>query len=550
MVGISKRHAAIALAGIASIAIVFFALQYSSERDPFLQISSDCRKAPTSTCLVDLGVGQLRQKDSTLDSDLNLPIDYLITMNRIEDAQILIFRNAVERGLPTGSAEEQANTRVASARLARSIRQGTSLDQAMVEQPNIDQMALSIAAQHLVGQTRFGAFRGPDYPVNENLTNLAKQMAAKIVEMDPNARAGPRAYYLSLAAGVEVVLGDREAAINYLQQIPGRQETINGYSKEMVRSLGAETALQFMRDTGTPSPEFLFILASVEKDPARVRDHLTEAFQRFATEWTRPHYQWMAVTISACIALNQRELGLSLAQQTQDMAKAEGEDLLFFDHLYVIDALVAAGAPIDEIRENLNGVKDKLPAGPQASSDPNPVPGYTYWFESHLDGQARRHIARIHAKLGDVEEAKNIAYGFPPFTHGNPSALVLWLESLEPGVSVEHLNRLFVAARGGLSDADVAYVKARMASLIIAHSRNEPAREWAMKAATDLLAEPLMAGANAANAYGELVELATHAEDLAIRQIAIDRLTAAAFHSRDGQDLIRAGFEHNRQDNS
>ncbi|NNJ75080.1 MAG: hypothetical protein HKP56_07960 [Anderseniella sp.] len=121
---------------------------------------------------------------------------------------------------------------------------------------------------------------------------------------------------------------------------------------------------------------------------------------------------------------------------------------------------------------------------------------------------------------------------------------------LTPDIPIKHLNAFLEIAETVLTTEDYFYVRAQL-SAEMPHSKTSGAQiEWARSTARDILLAKQPSGNRSVFLYTLIARIGAALGDQDIESLALMRVSQAALKSRGFSDLIRAGFEWNKYENS
>ena len=164
------------------------------------------------------------------------------------------------------------------------------------------------------------------------------------------------------------------------------------------------------------------------------------------------------------------------------------------------------------------------------------VSGPVLWGKSGLEAEARRGIANLLARIGELDEASRLMEGLE-----NP--VFSWNDMLTSEIPAEHFDELLLAASETLSVHELAYVRAQLAAEIFRKDVDAAHREWAVLTASEVAEGELVSGERAVWTYASTLRVAQNANKSDLREIAYDRIAKAAIATGSYTDLIQAGLE-------
>ncbi|WP_460274799.1 hypothetical protein [Celeribacter sp. ULVN23_4] len=432
--------------------------------------------------------------------------------------------------------ETRVNRRLAPHLLTAALRRGESLQAAIADTPGIDPGVLRISALDLLGRHPYETHIEPEGTPDAHTLGLVAEMADTIATMAQQELERPKTTALIYAAELHAALGHRDRVMAVLAALPQNMENpLLIMSEDLIRIIGAPEALEIYRNAGGQRTSFLLDLAEADTDQTRAGQYLEQAFSEFQTQKIFPDFSGMEKTANRAAALGLDELSLRLARRLDEQAQTAPSALPVFPHLRAARALLNARAPETEVRASLARAEAAIPGNPYKVVGVGVIGGAYRWSNSGLNAEARRDIARLHARLGEFSKAVQIMEGIdqPVFS---------WNAMLSADIPVDGLADLLAASEGILPRDGHAYVRAQLAQTLLFSSDTERTRNWARATANDLLTMKKFDGERAALIYSTLARLGTRLNDPDIERLALHRLAEAALASRDYGDLIRAGF--------
>lgn len=498
-----------------------------------------CKKEMSAQCLTDLGV-ELAIGARSLPPYMR-EVEMLAQMGRIEDASALELRILSGKDRPPKNVEAAVNIRLASHRITEAIRRGESLQTAMDATPAVEPGALWISALDLLGRSPYGASARPKVKPNERTLSIVSNIADAIAILAENETENSRTSHLIYAAELQVALGNRDGAIQLLEALPRTEDPFIFPTEDLVRLVGSQTVLRLYREAGGARPNILLTAASAESELTLAKGYLERAFSEFSSRDPWPDFRWMERTVHRAVSLGLDELSLRLARELVLQAQTKHSAFPVFPHLDAARALMAARASEIEIRESLVLAESFFPRDERAVVRLGVVSGAIVWGSSGLDAQARREIANLRARLGDVGAAIQMMDGidYPVFA---------WNDMLTSDIPLEHVEALLGAASDILSKEEYAYVRAQHAQELLFFGGTESQRSWALVTATDLLQGQQLNGDRAANIYSSLGRVGRKLNDPSIERLALINMAQVALNSRSFRDLISAGFQWHQSD--
>lgn len=442
-----------------------------------------CRRAPSAQCLTDLGVAQAMHRRS-LPGYLR-EVDILAQMGRFEEARALAMR--VESGkqraqeIPPETIEASVNRRLAPHLLAAALRGGGNLQAAMADTPGVDTGVLYIGALDLLGRHPYDTNTAPEERPADRTRAVVSEIAATIATLAQQQPEKPRANALIHAAELHAALGQRDRAMAVLAALPQNMENpLLIMSKDLIRIIGAPEALRMYRDAGGQRTSFLLAIAEAETDGTRATKDLEQAFSEFQAQKIFPDFRGMENTVERAAALGLDALSLRLARALAEQAQTAPFALPVFPHLTAARALLSAKAPEAEVRASLARAEAAIPGNPNKVVAVGAIGGAYRWGKSGLASEARRDIATMQARLGDVSKAVHIMEGID-------QPVFAWNDMLSADIPLDALNDLLAASENILPDDGQAYLRAQLAQRLLGRSDTELMRTWARATAHDLL---------------------------------------------------------------
>ena len=518
---------------------IFAALTYLPKQSELDRRYASCAAAMTSACLADQGFAEA-SRVSSLPRYVS-EIDQLAQIGHIDAAHALELRIAKNSGLSPEAAKTAADRRVASQRITTAIRAGKTVRQAFEQTPQADGSALWISALDLLGQRPYGMSPRPNAPPDGPTRLRVAEMADLIASLAQRENPRSATYQLVDAAEVQAMLQDREAAIATLALLPTEGREARILSDELVQVIGAEVAIPLCGQVVDCEIWTRIRLAVAAGDAASARDDLQKRFSTFADRNPWPDFRRMEEVVALAVKGGDRDEALVLARQLLEAAKTKPDVFPAFAFITAARALAVAGAGADEVRQSLDLAEAGFPQNPKTIVGFGFNSGPIQWGGFGLEAQARREIANVRARLGDLEAAKAMMAGIedPAFA---------WRDMLTADIPVAFLDPLLQAADAAMSAEDFAYIRACHAQDLVLTDPRGPQAVWAKATATDLLqAEPL-AGERASITYRCISWVGYFLKHDDLYHKAVQRMGQAALASGDFVDLFRAaiawhGFE-------
>ena len=450
-------------------------------------------------------------------------VSMLAQMGRIDDAFALALRAESENEPLPEDVEATVNRMLASHRLTRALREGKSLQEAMEMTPGVGAGTLWITALDFLGRRPYGLSARDGSTADAIPRDVVSEIAQRIVDIAQNEPVRPRISHLVEAAELHAALGNRDKALKVLQSLPRTDNASIDPSANLMRLIGPSTFLQLYREAGGTHLSILLTAAATEPDMTLAATYLEEAFTAFSTKKPFPEYVWMERIIERAVDLGLQPLALELARAFEERADTEPAIFPVFAHIEAARVLLLAGADEGEV---------------QARLDASEI-GSIRWGTRRLDAQARREMATLKARLGETETA--IAY-----MAGLEQPLFSWMSMLTSEIAVQDVDLLLLAARGALSEEELAYAKLQHAQQLLLSDTGEGQRVWAQAKAAELAKSDTLSGEHAVRAYSMLSRIGALVEDQRLERLGLEQMAEAALKSRRYQDLLMAGFWWNR----
>ena len=486
----------------------------------------------TSECLTTLGV-EMALNDHTPPHPRH-ELNKLAQMGRFDDAFAVGVHLQKVRA-PNEDIEAGVHRRLASYRITAAIRKGESLKIAVENTPLADQTSIFISALDLLERNPYAVSAERQSTPGEQALTVVKDMAAMIAAMEEEDVKNIDVYALENAAELEAALGNRAMVIQLLEKIPDADRTPN-LSEDVIRVIGPATALQYYDKLGGNNPRILLRAASVEAVSERRARYLARAYDEFSKERRGPNFDSMEEVVHLSTKLGHPVLALKLARDLASKVRTTPLVLPVFLHLKATRSLMTAEAEESEISASLAPVENSFPKVKEEivafGSFGRPI----LWKKSGLDAQARVEVAKIRAKLGEVEAAIEVMDGVS-------SPVFAWRDLLSPAIPIEQLNALVDAAGAVLPKEDHAYVRAQLAEKMSRAGKSRLQKSWALSTAKDVLQAGGLDGKRAVTAYVSLAKTAARLKDHETERLALEEMGQAALSTRRYGDLIRAGFQ-------
>jgi hypothetical protein len=524
---------------------VFAALKYlpgQSELNRHSELDrryASCAAAMTSACLADLGFAEA-SRVSSLPRYVS-EIVQLGQIGHLVEAYTLERRVQEASGLSPEAAKVAADRRLASLRITAAIRAGETVRQAFDQTPQADGGALWISALDLLGQRPYGMSPRSNAPPDATARLRVAAMAGLIASLAQGENPRSATSHLVYAARLQAMLQDRKAAIASLGHLPteGREGII--LSDDLLQVIGAEVAVPLCGQVVECEIWTRIRLAVTAGDAASARDDLQRLFSTLADRKPWPDFGKREEVVALAAKGGDRGEALVLARRLLETAKTKPDVFPVFAFISAARALAVAGADDNEVRQSLSLAEAGFPQNPKTIVGFGFNAGPIQWGGFGLEAQARREIAGVRARLGDLDVAKTMMEGIqdPAFA---------WRDILTPDIPVAFLDPLLQTAGEAMSEEDFSYVRACLAQGLVLTAPSGPQAAWAKATATDILrAEPLV-NKRASITYRCISWVGYSLKNDDLYHKAVERMGQAALASGDFVDLFRAaiawhGFE-------
>ncbi len=496
--------------------------------------SRACERAVTSDCLTDLGVQTALAQRSV---PVYLPgVATLARMGRIDDAALIERRLQRRYGRSPDEADAAADRNLASHRITAALRQGGSLQSALAVTPSVDAGGIYIAALDLLGRSPYGPSSKPADPPDTRTKQIVAEMAAEMARLAATGPERARPGHLVDAAELLAALGQRAEALDILDQIAPDPDTPLTLPADLVRVIGAQAALDICRKAGGISPQMLLIAAATEPDATLSMTYLDQAFAAYAGRDRWPDFDGMARTAQDSAALGHADQALHLARTTAQTAASGPSIFPVFPHISAARALSAAGADITEVRAELDLAEATFPGNPDSIVGYGIVSGPIPWGTFGMEAQARRELAYLRARIGDLD-------GVLRLMDGIDEPLIAWTEVVGTDLPPAMWSALLDKAKPALSVEDDTYLRARLAAEISRSNAPSWQVDWAKSTGQDIVQSDLMRGERAIYIYVNVATVGAAYQDSKLRDAAFARLGASALATRRSGPLLFAGFE-------
>lgn len=520
--------------GVAAAMLVLLALTFP----PVIRAENAefpaCRSETSAQCLADLGV-DLAMGAHSLPPYMR-EVGMLAQMGRIEDALALELRVVSEKDQPPDNIEATVNRRLASHRITAAIRNGIDLDTAIDRTRGVDPGILWISALDLLGRNPYGVRSGPGIAPDGQVHDVVSDMAERISRMAQEEPERPQTSHLMYAAELQTALGNRTEVIQLLEALPQTNDPLINPSEELIRLVGSQDALRLYREAGGRRPNIFLTAASAETDLSLATEYLERAFAEFSSEEPWPDFDWMERTVERAANLGLQALALELAHELGNQADTAPSAFPVFPHIKAARALMIASADEGEVQDRLERAQSFFPQNDREIVGIGVVSGAIVWGGSGLDAQARREIANLWARMGEIDTTIQIMDGID-------DPVFAWNDILTSEIPIETLDGLLDAASDELSREEHAYVRAQHAQEMLFFGGNEEQQFWAQETATALIQTEQLNGDRAVLIYSTLTRVGARLEDRYIQITALERMAEAALDSREFRDLLSAGYQ-------
>lgn len=468
-------------------------------------------------------------------------VGMLAQMGRIEDALALELRVVSEKDRPPENIKATVNRRLASHRITAAIRNGIDLDTAINRTPGVDAGVLWISALDLLGRNPYGVRSGPRITPDNQVVDVVLDMAEWIARMAQEEPEQPQTSHRMYAAELQTALGNRTEVIQLLEALPQTNNPLINPSEDLIRLVGSQDALRLYREAGGSRPNILLTAASAETDLSLAAEYLERAFTEYSSEKPWPDFDWMERTVERAADLGLQALALELAHDLGNQADTAPSAIPVFPHIKAARALMIANADEGEVQDRLELAKSFFPQNDREIVGIGVVSGAIVWGSSGLDAQARREIANLRARMGEIDTVVQIMDGID-------DPVFAWNDVLTSEIPIETLDGLLDAASDALSREEHAYIRAQQAQEMLFFGGTEEQQFWVQETATALLQNEQFYGDRAVLIYSTLTRIGARLEDQGIHNMALEKMAEAALNSREFSELITAGFEWYQSD--
>ena len=491
--------------------------------------TSACAAAPSADCLADLAV-QAGLKDRSPPAYIRdravLPM-----MGRFDQAQALLdhMRKAQEAAGSTAPDYDG----LAAHRIAAFVRGGLSPQEALAQVPTAQYGALWIAGLDLLGRKPYGPNAPPQPDPDATTLAAVAGLADALFGMESGLNPHERTSALEYAAELRVLLGDVAGAKAAVALIPRDIPDPLPLSQTLTKALGPDVALSLCPPQGACRP-YALRFAAAAAPPEQARALLGQAFD-LAAGALYPDGHAMLEAVETALTIGQPDLALVLARRMGPVFAERPGIFPVFPHLYTAQALLAAGAPLDEVRAGLARARAEAPGGsPDTVVGVGVVSGLITWSGSGLGAEALHALALLHARMGEVDQTIALLDGIaqPDFA---------WQEVLAADLPSATLDRLLAAAAQGLSAEEFARRRALLArNVYLSEAATPETRAWALALARAALAEAPMQGDPALFTCEALAQLTARAGDAVMLRTALDHAARLALDAGDMPSLLHA----------
>ena len=520
--------------------VVLVLLTFSPETRAENAAFSECTNEPSAQCLTNLGV-DLAINARSLPPYMR-EVGMLAQMGRMEDALALELRVVSEKDRPPENVEATVNRRLASHRITAAIRNGIDLETAIDRTPGVDPGVLWISALDLLGRNPYGVRISPRIIPVDQVLGVVSDMAERIARMAQEEPERPQTSHLMYAAELQTALGNRTEVIQLLEALPQTSDPRINPSEDLIRLVGSQDALRLYREAGGSRPNILLTAASAETDLILATEYLERAFTKFSSEEPWPDFDWMERTVERAANLGLQSLALELAHELGNQADTAPSAFPVFPHIKAARALMIASADEGEVQDRLERAQSFFPQNDKEIVGIGVVSGAIVWGSSGLDAQARREIANLRARMGEIDATIQIMDGID-------DPVFAWNDMLTSEIPIEDLDGLLDAASDALAREEHAYIRAQHAQEMLFSGGTEEQKLWAQETATALLQTEELDGDRAVLIYSTLTRIGTRLGDQEIQSMALEKMADAALSSREFSELITAGYHWYRFEN-
>lgn len=513
---------------------LFAALRYLPEESELDQKYASCAATMTSACLADLGFAEASRVSSF--PRYVREVSQMGQIGHLAEAHALELRIQEASGLPLEAAKVAADRQLASLRITATIKAGKTVRQAFDQTPQADGGALWISALDLLGRSPYGMSAHPK-SLPDAVTRLYVAEMAELIFILAQREKNPRAAtsYLVYAAELQAMLQDSKAAATTLVHLPAEGREGMLLSDELLQVIGAEFAVPLCGQVVECEIWTRIRLAVAAGDAASARDDLEQRFSALADQKPWPDFRKMEEVVALTVKGGDQDEAIALARRLLQTAKTKPDVFPAFAFISAARALEVAGADADEVRQSLDLAEAGFPQNPKAIVGLGFNSGPIQWGGFGLEAQARREIANVRARLGDLDAAKNMMNGIedPAFA---------WRDMLSPDIPVAFLDPLLQTASDALSSEDFTYVKACLAQDLALADPSDLQAVWAKATATDILQTDFLASKRASITYQCLSRVGYFLKNGDLYHKAVERMGRSALVSKDFVDLFRAAI--------
>jgi hypothetical protein len=494
---------------------------------------ASCAAATTSACLSDLGFAEA-DRASTLPPYV-FEIDQMAQIGHIDEAYALELRIQTNEGRSPEDANSAADQRVASHRITAAIRAGATVQQAFDQTPQANGGALWISALDLMGRRPYGMSprpkAAPDATTRLRVAEMADLIASLAQAQNPRAATSQLVY----AAEVQAILQDREAAIATLALLPSEGRDTMDLSDELLQVIGADVAVPLCDKMVDCQIMTRIRLAAAAGTAVSAKADLEQRFTTLTDRKPWPDFRRMEELVAFAANGGDLDEAHVLARRLLQTAKTKPDVFPVFAFINAARTLAIAGAGADEVRQSLDLAEAGFPQNPKTVVGVGFNAGPIQWGGFGLQAQARREIASVRARLGDVDAAKTLMAGIE-------DPVFAWRDMLTPDIPVAFLDPLLQAARVAMPAEDFTYVRACLARDIAFSGPSDPQAVWAKATAADILQETPLTGMRASITYHCLSAVGYTLQNDDMHYRAVKQMGQAALASGNFVDLFRAAI--------
>jgi len=530
-----KRIIAKLLAVLSLLSLFAVAVPVLLDRSSHASLLANCSEDISANCLLDTGV-QLLNENYPEPIDTR-PLSQLAAVGRVDEAENLFMKLALERGETSQAATEIASKSVAVHRLVNAIQGGHDLDAALAQLPQAHASDLWLAGLILMGNDPYGTRPiRPDNPVRQKDAQIAAAMASLIVSWFETGSPKARAWQVAYAAELRARLEDREGVIEVLRIAEGRVRSPN-YSRRVFEVAGAETVLELVSSSSLSYPNLLLTAAEAENDDEKARFYLEAAFDHHAERTPWPDFDLMKRVALRSAALGYAGLAQSLSKRMVTLADKTDTPFEAFAHIDAARALHFAGASVDEVVHRLSIAESLFPDDPSEVIANGLVSGPMAWQSSGLAREARLGIASVSASVGDIDRAKRMLTGID-------EPVTAWLYLDTQGFSVLVLTALMDHAEETLHPHDYAYIAGQFARRASVKEQPKQHHSWALQRVRKIAETGETEGRYRYLIYNALAVVSFGAGEKELGQTVLERMALSALSERNAVQLVNAGYSY------